>query len=269
MFNPQRAAARRPRGRSSCARPCHREVRRDLEGHVDPVEDHGPAAPVDELAVLHAKRLGRLRGNGRREERDEDNEGGPSVHARELTLRTHVHAREDPRAVRHREIGLALCDPDHIQAGGTRIRDGQLLRAGLVGAAPIRASGRRSPSSPARRRSPAREGEAGSGRLLLAGTLWFRRRLAASRLFDGDRGRARRRPRRDRALRSRSRGSPPPSIAFSLLLAAAGTGAEAILLSAAGTLRLREAGSARRPDLAPGPLPARRAARARAGGRAQ
>ena len=128
-------------------------------------------------------------------------------------------------------VGLALCDQIHVQARGARLRDGRLFReawwvplqfgvaalAIVAGAAPF-ARGRAKPGAAA----------------FLTGTLWFVAAYAASGLFDAHPYALAAAFVVTWALRVALARQPSSLVTFSLLLAAAGTGAEAIL-SAAGT----------------------------------
>ena len=128
-------------------------------------------------------------------------------------------------------IGLALCDQIHVQAGVLDYDTGGFfgqawwvpLQFGLAavaivaGAAPF-ARGRAKPGTVA----------------FLTGTLWFVAAYAASGLFDAHPYALAAAFVVTWALRVAFARQPSSLVAFSLLLAAAGTGAEAIL-SAAGT----------------------------------
>ena len=128
-------------------------------------------------------------------------------------------------------LGLALCDQIHVQSGVLDYETGGFFGQGwwvplqfgfaalaiVAGAAPF-----------ARRR--AKPGAAA----FLTGTLWFLAAYAASGLFDAHPYALAAAFVVTWALRVALARQPAPLVAFSLLLAAAGTGAEAIL-SAAGT----------------------------------
>jgi hypothetical protein len=128
-------------------------------------------------------------------------------------------------------IGLALCDQIHVQAGVLDYETGGFfgqawwvpLQFGVgalaivAGAAPF-ARGRAKPGAAA----------------FLTGTLWFVAAYAASGLFDAHPYALAAAFVVTWALRVALARQPSSLVAFSLLLAAAGTGAEAIL-SAAGT----------------------------------
>jgi hypothetical protein len=128
-------------------------------------------------------------------------------------------------------IGLALCDQIHVQAGvldyetggffgqawWVPLQFGVAALAIVAGAAPF-ARGRAKPGAAA----------------FLTGTLWFVAAYAASGLFDAHPYALAAAFVVTWALRVALARQPSSLVAFSLLLAAAGTGAEAIL-SAAGT----------------------------------